>query len=216
MIHPRLATMLVVITTDYPLAAGEPETFLRPAVEASFNRISVDGDCSTNDAVILLANGASGAERDDEAFAAALHEVCADLSRQVVADGEGATVVLEIGVTGAASERGGRSDRPPDRDLAARQDGRFRARPQLGTRARGRGLGAVRRRVRAARHRVADGRRSTAWRCSRTTRRPGTEPDVSGAVCRIDLDLGLGDGAAGYLASDLTYDYVRINAEYTT
>ena len=44
----------------------------------------------------------------------------------------------------------------------------------------------------------------------------GAEPDVSGAVCRIDLDLGLGDGAAGYLASDLTYDYVRINAEYTT
>ncbi len=50
MIHPRLATMLVVITTDYPLAEGEAETFLRPAVEASFNRISVDGDCSTNDA----------------------------------------------------------------------------------------------------------------------------------------------------------------------
>ena len=73
-------------------------------MEASFNRISVDGDCSTNDAVVLLANGASGVERDDEAFAAALHEVCANLSRQVVADGEGATVVLEIGVTGAATE----------------------------------------------------------------------------------------------------------------
>ena len=103
MIHPRLATMLVVITTDYPLAAGEPEAFLAAAVAKSFNRISVDGDCSTNDAVILLANGASGAERDDEAFAGALDEVCADLARQVVADGEGATVVLEIGVTGAAT-----------------------------------------------------------------------------------------------------------------
>ena len=103
MIHPRLATMLVVITTDYPLAAGEAEAFLRPAVERSFNRISVDGDCSTNDAVVLLANGASGADRDDEAFAAALDEVCGDLARQVVADGEGATVVLEIGVNGAAS-----------------------------------------------------------------------------------------------------------------
>ena len=103
MIHPRLATMLVVITTDYPLAPGEPESFLRPAVARSFNRISVDGDCSTNDAVVLLANGASGAARDDEAFAAALDEVCTDLARQVVADGEGATVVLEIGVTGAAT-----------------------------------------------------------------------------------------------------------------
>ena len=57
--------MLVVITTDYPLEEGEADAFLRPAVEASFNRISVDGDCSTNDAVVLLANGASGAPRDD-------------------------------------------------------------------------------------------------------------------------------------------------------
>ena len=60
MIHPRLATMLVVVTTDYPLGEGDAERFLRPAVERSFNRISVDGDCSTNDAVVLLANGASG------------------------------------------------------------------------------------------------------------------------------------------------------------
>ena len=104
MIHPCLATMLVVVTTDYPLDVGEAEAFLRPAVERSFNRISVDGDCSTNDAVILLANGASGVARDDEAFAEALDEVCSDLARQVVADGEGATVVLEIGVTGGATQ----------------------------------------------------------------------------------------------------------------
>ena len=58
MIHPCLATMLAVVTTDYPLAGGEADAFLRPAVERSFNRISVDGDCSTNDAVVLLANGA--------------------------------------------------------------------------------------------------------------------------------------------------------------
>ena len=58
MIHPCLATMLVVLTTDYPLEAGEADAFLRPAVDRTFNRISVDGDCSTNDAVVLLANGA--------------------------------------------------------------------------------------------------------------------------------------------------------------
>ena len=115
MIHPRLATMLVVLTTDYPLAEGEAEEFLRPAVARSFNRISVDGDCSTNDAVILLANGASGADRDDDAFAAALDEVCGDLARQVVADGEGATVVLEIGVNGAASTRRRRRSRAGSR-----------------------------------------------------------------------------------------------------
>ena len=106
MIHPCLATMLAVVTTDYPLEPGEADAFLRPAVERSFNRISVDGDCSTNDAVVLLANGAGGIARDsarDARFAAALGEVCADLARQIVADGEGATVVLEIVVTGASA-----------------------------------------------------------------------------------------------------------------
>src|SRR5262249_13711937 len=63
MIHPCLATMLAVVTTDYPLERDEAHGFLQPAVEASFNRISVDGDCSTNDAVVLLANGASGISR---------------------------------------------------------------------------------------------------------------------------------------------------------
>lgn len=215
MIHPRLATMLVVITTDYPLEPGEPELFLRPAVEASFNRISVDGDCSTNDAVVLLANGASGAERDDEAFAAALHEVCADLSRQVVADGEGATVVLEIGVTGAATE--------PEAEAIAR---RIATSPLVKTAAFGHdpNWGRVLAAAGSAPYGDEFARLDTA---SLTVSFNGTavfandaptgaEPDVSGAVCRIDLDLGLGDGAAGYLASDLTYDYVRINAEYTT
>src|SRR5262249_40608488 len=100
------ATMLAVVTTDYPLAPGEAQTFLKRAVNESFNRISVDGDCSTNDAVILLANGAGGVERtvaSDREFAAALGELCADLSRQIVTDGEGATVLLEVEVTGAAS-----------------------------------------------------------------------------------------------------------------
>ena len=107
MIHPCLATMLVVVTTDYPLAAGDVDAFLRPAVETSFNCISVDGDCSTNDAVVLLASGAGDAVRSpaaDEAFRAALGTVCASLARQVVEDGEGATVVLEIHVDTASSQ----------------------------------------------------------------------------------------------------------------
>src|SRR5207253_4619574 len=75
MIHPQLATMLAVVTTDYPLGPGEAKSFLAPAVDASFNCISVDGECSTNDAVVLLANGASKVERTpagDDAFRAAL------------------------------------------------------------------------------------------------------------------------------------------------
>src|SRR5207237_4381428 len=87
---------------------GEAIGFLRPAVDASFNSISVDGDCSTNDAVILLANGASGIERTpagDLAFAAALRKVCRELAEQIVADGEGVTVLAEIEVTGAADDK---------------------------------------------------------------------------------------------------------------
>ena len=107
MIHPKLATMLAVVTTDYPLEPGEAIEFLRPAVDASFNAISVDGECSTNDTVILLANGASGIERtpaSDEEFALCVRKVCGELAKLIVADGEGATVLAEIAVRGAASE----------------------------------------------------------------------------------------------------------------
>src|SRR5262249_7497240 len=106
MIHPELATMLAVLTTDYPLEPGEAIDFLRPAVETSFNAISVDGEPSTNDSVVLLANGASGIERtpaSDEQFALCLRKVCAELARQIVAAGEGATVVAQIDVRGAAT-----------------------------------------------------------------------------------------------------------------
>ena len=215
MIHPLLATMLVVITTDYPLEDGQAETFLRPAVERSFNRISVDGDCSTNDAVVLLANGASGAARDDDAFAAALGEVCANLARQVVADGEGATVVLEIGVAGAASDG--------EAEAIAR---RIATSPLVKTAMFGHDPNWGR--VLAAAGSAPFGDGLAQLDTDRLTvsfngvavfaagAPTGAVPDVSGAVCRIDLALGLGDGEAGYLASDLTYDYVRINAEYTT
>jgi glutamate N-acetyltransferase/amino-acid N-acetyltransferase len=215
MIHPRLATMLVVITTDYPLEEGEPERFLGDAVSRSFNRISVDGDCSTNDAVVLLANGASGAERDDEAFAAALDEVCSSLARQVVADGEGATVVLEIDVSGAASEAEAEAiacriaTSPLVKTAAFGHDPNWgRVLMAAGSAPFGDGYA----RLDSERLTVAfDG--VAVFVDGAPT---GNLPELSGAVCRIDLRLGLGDGAAAYMASDLTYDYVRINAEYTT
>ena len=159
MIHPDLATMLAVVTTDYPLEPGEAIDFLRPAVDASFNSISVDGECSTNDAVVLLSSGAAA----DRAHAgerrrirsSRCSKVCADLSQQIVADGEGATLVAEIAVTGAATRRRGEGDRAAHRDLAARQDGALRSRRELGPRADGRRQRAVQRRLRAARRRRA-------------------------------------------------------------
>ncbi|MFN8222902.1 MAG: bifunctional glutamate N-acetyltransferase/amino-acid acetyltransferase ArgJ [Gaiellales bacterium] len=215
MIHPCLATMLAVITTDYALEPGEPAAFLRPAVERSFNRISVDGDCSTNDAVVLLANGASGAPRNDAAFAAALQEVCADLARQIVADGEGATVVLEIVVTAAADDG--------EAEAIAR---RVATSPLVKTAAFGRdpNWGRVLAAAGSAPHNggfanLDPGRLAVAFDGTPVFADgspTGLTPIFVGGACRIELDLGLGDGAASYLASDLSYDYVKINAEYTT
>ncbi len=197
MIHPQLATMLAVLTTDYPLESGEPLEFLRPAVETSFNSISVDGECSTNDAVCLLANGASGIERTpatDTAFALALGRVCGQLAEQIVADGEGATMVAEIEVTRRRGREAGARDRRADRHLAARQDGALRQGRQLGPRPRRRRVGAVQRRLRASRPRPASRSPTTASPSSTAARRRASSRTSRRRGCRIELDLGLGAG----------------------
>jgi glutamate N-acetyltransferase / amino-acid N-acetyltransferase len=216
MIHPNLATMLAVVTTDYPLLAGEAIDFLCPAVEQSFNSISVDGECSTNDAVVLLSSGAARTERtpaSGESFARALHAVCADLAHQIVEDGEGATLLAEIAVSGAAS--GGEA-----KAIAQRIATSSLVKTALFGRDANWG-------------RVLAAAGSAPWNGGYAQLDPAlvsltyngtpvlvagapqnTEPNVDGAVCSIELDLGLGDGSAGYLTSDLSYDYVRINADY--
>jgi glutamate N-acetyltransferase/amino-acid N-acetyltransferase len=216
MIHPNLATMLAVVTTDYPLEAGEAISFLRPVVAESFNAISVDGECSTNDAVVLLSSAAASIERSpatDEAFALALRTVCRDLSSQIVVDGEGATLLAEINVAGAASAAEARA-------IAQR----IATSPLVKTALFGRDAnwGRV---LMAAGSAPFNGGYAQVDASLITLSYNGTavliagapqhtEPPVDGAVCTIDLDLGLGDGSAAYLTSDLSYDYVRINAEY--
>lgn len=218
MIHPQLATMLAVVTTDYPLERGEAIDFLRPAVERSFNSISVDGECSTNDAVCLLANGASGIERtpaSDVAFALALGRVCDDLAQQIVADGEGATVLAEIEVSGAV-------DASQARAIASR----IATSPLVKTALFGHDAnwGRVLAAAGSAPHNggfasVEAARVTLSYNGTMVLERgtpSGIEPDVSNGSCRIELDLGLGSGAASYLTTDLSYDYVRINADYRT
>jgi glutamate N-acetyltransferase / amino-acid N-acetyltransferase len=218
MIHPMLATMLAVVTTDYPLEPGEAIEFLRPAVDASFNAISVDGECSTNDAVIILANGASGAARTpelDEQFAACVRSVCGELAKHIVADGEGATVLAEIAVKNAASEAEAKAiaervatsplvktalyghDANWGRIAAAAGSAKFNGGfanldPDL--------LSIVIDRVPV----LVSGRPT------------GDEPTLANGHCEIEIDLALGDGHATYLTTDLSYDYVKINAEYRT
>jgi len=218
MIHPQLATMLAVITTDYPLEAGEPEQYLRPAVAHSFNRISVDGDCSTNDTVILLANGAAKVERSkatDREFEQLLAQVCHELAEQIVKDAEGFTVLMEVNVRGAVNE-----------GQAVAIAARIASSPLVKTAVFGHDPNWGRVMMAAG---------SASWSGGYAELDPGkvtlafngTEvlrngahievtPAMEGVSCVIDLDLGLGDGEAGYLASDLSYEYVRLNAEYTT
>jgi len=218
MIHPDLATMLCVLTTDYPLGPGEPIGYLRPAVERTFNAITIDGDMSTNDTVLLLANGASGLARTkatDAAFAEAVHEVCRDLAEQVVADGEGATVLARIEVSGAVDDAQARA--------IAR---RIAVSPLVKTALFGHDANWGRVVVAAGSapfdggYAHVDPERITLAYNGAVVLRRGTpqpaKPEVSGPSCTIELDLGLGEGRASYLTSDLSYEYVRVNAEYTT
>jgi glutamate N-acetyltransferase / amino-acid N-acetyltransferase len=208
--------MLAVLTTDYPLEPGEAIDFLRPAVDVSFNSISVDGECSTNDAVVLLSSGAAVLERTpatDEAFALALRTVCNDLAQQIVADGEGATLLAEITVRGAANDAEAKA-------IAQR----IATSPLVKTALFGRDAnwGRVLMAAGSAPYnggyaqldpdRISLSYNGTPVLVAGAPQ--NVEPPVDGAVCTIELDLGLGDGSAGYMTSDLSYDYVRINAEY--
>jgi len=108
MIHPNMATMLSYLTTDAQVDAGFLQETLGVVVDSTFNMIDIDGDSSTNDTVLLLANGAAGVALskgtpDGETFAAALREVCTHLAREMVKDGEGATKLIEVTVEGAES-----------------------------------------------------------------------------------------------------------------
>ncbi|HEY2371732.1 MAG TPA: bifunctional glutamate N-acetyltransferase/amino-acid acetyltransferase ArgJ [Gaiellaceae bacterium] len=215
MIHPQLATMLAVLTTDYPLEPGEAIEFLRPAVDASFNAISVDGECSTNDAVILLANGASGVERDDEAFAACVRAVCGELAKQIVADGEGATVLAEIAVTRAASDAEARA-------IAER----VATSPLVKTALYGHDAnwGRIAAAAGSAKFNGGFAQLEPATLSIAiddvpvlvSGRPTGDEPALTNGHCAIEIDLALGSGSARYLTSDLSYDYVKINADYRT
>jgi glutamate N-acetyltransferase/amino-acid N-acetyltransferase len=101
MIAPDMATMLGFIVTDLKVDSARLDSALRGACDASFNCLTVDGDTSTNDMVLALANGASGVEPGDEELDRAMHEVCVSLAKQIARDGEGATKLIEVRVTGS-------------------------------------------------------------------------------------------------------------------
>ena len=215
MIHPNMATMLSFVMTDAALTPAALQRALKASVDQSFNAISVDGDTSTNDTVLLLASGKLGNDSAADAsdFQRALDNVCRELARMIVRDGEGATRVMELHVTGARSER--------DAQLAAYavatsplvKTALFGGDPNWG-----RILAAVGRS--GARFSI---RRVSLSAGNVTLVKDGEpasyrEKDAAKVFSReyvpITLDLGGGTGSAVIMSSDLGHDYVSLNADY--
>jgi glutamate N-acetyltransferase/amino-acid N-acetyltransferase len=212
MLAPGLATMLVVLTTD---AQADPKTLdavLREATAATFDRVDSDGCMSTNDTVLLLASGASGIAPDAAELASAVHDVCADLARQLVDDAEGATKTIAVEVVRAASEHD------------AVTAGRAVARSNLLKCAItgedpnwGRVLAAVGTTDAAFEPERLAVALNGVWVCrDGAAGEDRTKVDLAGRLVTITVDLAAGDAEATVWTNDLTATYVHENSAYST
>ncbi|AQP44783.1 bifunctional glutamate N-acetyltransferase/amino-acid acetyltransferase ArgJ [Tessaracoccus flavus] len=212
MLAPGLATMLVVLTTDADLAAEELDTALREATRVSFDRADADGCMSTNDTVILMASGASGQSPTPDEFTQSLTLVCQDLARQLIADAEGAHHEIAIDVVGAASER--------DAEVVGREIARsnlFKCAIFGGDPNWGRVLSAIGVTDAKFDPDALDVSFNSVMVCrGGQIGEDRSLVDLSGRSVTVTVDLHAGDSTATILTNDLTYDYVRENAEYST
>lgn len=219
MICPDMATMLAFVATDAGIEAAALQDCLNHAVRQSFNRTTVDGDTSTNDACVLLATGKGPAIEgtDRRRFQAALDDLCRQLAQAVVRDGEGATKFVEVAVSGAGSDEDARAvaitvaHSPLVKTALFASDANW-----------GRILAAV---GRAPSQRLEVDKVKLDINGCRILQNgsidPGyTEEQGAAAMAPADIviaiDLGLGDGRYTVWTSDLSHEYVRINAEYRT
>jgi glutamate N-acetyltransferase / amino-acid N-acetyltransferase len=221
MIHPQLvphATMLVYILTDADIEPEDLQAFLNPAIETSFNRISVDGDTSTNDTVLLLASGASGVRvaRGSEAFQAALAQVCTSMAKQIVADGEGVSHVVELQIAGAATDADALrvaktiAHSPLVKTAWAGCD------PNWGRLAAAIGYSGAE---------IDPARIDISFGALPICRDGGRAPEYDEAAAHaylsqeefsISIDLHMGQGSCAFWTTDLTAEYIHINADYST
>ncbi len=211
MIRPDMATMLAYITTDAVLDAGTMGPMLKEAVDVTFNCLNVDGCQSTNDTVLLMASGASGAEPDPGLFSAALEAVCGDLAMQMAQDAEGASKVVSIEVSGAAADSEARRLGMQVADSALVRSAFHGADPNWG-----RVLGALG----AAGVPFDQSRVEIAFAgvtvCRGGMAVPVDEEGLS-KMMQSDFDVavvvGDGPGTARVVTTDLTPDYVRFNSD---
>jgi glutamate N-acetyltransferase/amino-acid N-acetyltransferase len=220
MIGPNMATMLAVIMTDVKISASDAQQVLSKAAEQSFNRISVEGHTSTNDALLLICSGASGAEVQSESdfarFADELTWSCVELAKRIPSDGEGASHLVTIKVQGAQSEE--------DADRVARtvaasalvKTAITGADPNWGRIVSAAGYAGVPMKVEQTNlklngHVVFENGRPVKFDAVAVSQSMSSQFETL-----IDLRIGTGPGVATHWTSDLTVDYVRFNSEYTT
>jgi glutamate N-acetyltransferase/amino-acid N-acetyltransferase len=212
MLAPSLATMLCVLTTD---AAAEPQALdraLRRATARTFDRLDIDGCCSTNDAVLLLASGASEITPSQDDLDDAVLRVCDDLCAQLQADAEGVTKRVTVTVTGAASEDGAlTAARAIARDSLVKT-ALFGSDPNWGRVLAAVGMAPVA--LDPDRIRVSFNGFAV---CVDGAGVPGArEVDLSGADIDITVDLRVGDGRAAVRTTDLSHGYVEENSAYSS
>ncbi len=220
MIHPDMATMLAFVTTDAAIEQDCLKRILERSVSRSFNMISVDGDTSTNDTLMVIANGAAGntpinSGEDETLIEEAITHVSMELAKAIVRDGEGATKLIEINVSGALSDDDARQAARVISTSPLVKTAVFGNDPNWG------------------RVMMALGRSMIEMQESKVTLhfndicvlekgqavpfdRDEAVERMKQSEVRFDVSLGLGDAAATAWTCDFSYEYVRINGEYTT
>ncbi|MFA5537542.1 MAG: bifunctional ornithine acetyltransferase/N-acetylglutamate synthase, partial [Bacillota bacterium] len=225
MIHPNMATMLCFITTDLSIERGALDRALKKAVDGSFNMLTVDGDTSTNDLVLVLANGAAGNDQltedqsEYELFVAVLTQVCVDLARKIAKDGEGATKFLEVLVKGGESVQTARVVAKSVAASSLVKTALFGEDPNWGRILCAAGYSGAQFNPEA----VDIYLKSRAGEVKVAARGSGAvfDEDLAKAILReaeitIRLDLHQGKEIGLAFGCDFSYDYVKINAEYRT
>jgi glutamate N-acetyltransferase / amino-acid N-acetyltransferase len=218
MIEPMMATMLAFVTTDAAVPQPLLHRALVEAVDGTFNAITVDGECSTNDTVMLLANGCSGAAVGDAeyaAFVSGLRAVCLELALGIVRGGEGATKLVTVTVTGAASRAEARQAAKAIANSPLVKTALHGGDPNWGRLIAVAGRAGVA--FELARARVTMGS-IVLFDHGRPhdDRAPEAAEYLKGRDIAVGVDLGAGSASSTVWTCDLSAEYVRINAEYRT
>src|SRR5690348_11012260 len=212
MLAPQLATMLVVITTDAVVPAGELDTALRAATRVSFDRLDSDGCMSTNDTVTVLASGASGITPTPDDFTAALTQACTDLAMQLLTDAEGADHEIAITAVNAASE-----DEAVEVARSVARSNLFKAAVFGNDPNWGRVLASIGTTQAAFDPADLDVAMNGVWVCRQST--PAADPsevDLTGRSVTVTIDLKAGSERATVWTNDLTHAYVHENSAYSS